>query len=198
MHDLNYFRDHLDVFAEMADKRGATLDLEAFRALDKERRELITSTEQLKAQRNRASEEIARLKKEKQDADALIAAMKQVSEHIKQADERIAEMDAAQREFLLTTPNLPAVGRAPEIRFYAEASLGSRRRRGHTRSGRGDENRRGAIRGLQRLGRAARAGAGEFLSGRAHRGAWLYRDSSAVSREHGISPGGGAAAEICS
>jgi seryl-tRNA synthetase len=107
MHDLNYFRDHLDVFAEMADKRGATLDLEAFRALDKERRELITSTEQLKAQRNRASEEIARLKKEKQDADALIAAMKQVSEHIKQADERIAEMDAAQREFLLTTPNLP-------------------------------------------------------------------------------------------
>lgn len=107
MHDLNYFRDHLDVFAEMAKKRGATLDLDAFRALDKERRELITATEQLKAQRNRASEEIARLKKEKQDAATLIAAMKQVSEHIKQADERIAEMDAAQREFLLTTPNLP-------------------------------------------------------------------------------------------
>ena len=107
MHDLNYFRDHLDVFAEMAKKRGATLDLDAFRALDKERRELITATEQLKAQRNRASEEIARLKKKKQDAAALIAAMKQVSEHIKQADERIAEMDAAQREFLLTTPNLP-------------------------------------------------------------------------------------------
>ena len=70
MHDLNYFREHLDLFAAMATKRGATLDLDAFRALDKERRELITANEQLKAQRNKASEEIARLKKEKQSADA--------------------------------------------------------------------------------------------------------------------------------
>jgi seryl-tRNA synthetase len=107
MHDLSYFREHLEVFAEMAEKRGTALDLDDFRTLDKERRELITATEQLKAQRNRASEEIARLKKEKQNADALIAAMKQVSDHIKQADERIAQMDATQREFLLTTPNVP-------------------------------------------------------------------------------------------
>jgi seryl-tRNA synthetase len=83
MHDLSYFREHLDVFANMAEKRGIVLDLDAFRALDKERRELITATEQLKAQRNKASDEIARLKKEKQNADALIAEMKQVSERIK-------------------------------------------------------------------------------------------------------------------
>jgi len=107
MHDLNYFRDHLDVFAEMAKKRGAVLDLDAFRKLDKERRELITATEQLKAQRNKASEEIARLKKERQDADSLIAEMKQVSERIKQSDERIAQLDAQQRELLLTIPNVP-------------------------------------------------------------------------------------------
>src|SRR3984893_900195 len=107
MHDLNYFRDHLELFAEMAERRGATLDLVAFRALDKERRELITSTEQLKAQRNQASEEIARLKKGKQNAENLIAEMKQVSERIKSADERIAQLDATQRELLLTIPNIP-------------------------------------------------------------------------------------------
>ena len=107
MHDLSYFREHLDVFAEMAKKRGAALDLDAFRTLDRERRELITSTEQLKAQRNKASDEIARLKKEKQNADALIAEMKQVSEQIKSADERIAQLDSTQRAFLLTIPNLP-------------------------------------------------------------------------------------------
>jgi seryl-tRNA synthetase len=107
MHDLSYFREHLDVFAEMAKKRGAALDLDAFRTLDRERRELITSTEQLKAQRNKASDEIARLKKEKQNADALIAEMKQVSERIKSADERIAQLDSTQRAFLLTIPNLP-------------------------------------------------------------------------------------------
>ena len=107
MHDLNYFRDHLEVFAEMAKKRGAALDLDAFRKLDKERRELITATEQLKAQRNKASEEIARLKKEKKNADSIIAEMKQVSERIKQSDERIAELDAKQRDLLLTIPNVP-------------------------------------------------------------------------------------------
>jgi len=35
MHDLNYFRDHLEVFAEMAKKRNIALDLDAFRALTK-------------------------------------------------------------------------------------------------------------------------------------------------------------------
>ena len=95
------------MFGEMAKKRGVALDLEAFRGLDKERRELITATEQLKAQRNKASEEIARLKKEKQNADGLIAEMKSVSERIKLGDERIALLDATQREFLLTIPNVP-------------------------------------------------------------------------------------------
>ena len=107
MHDLNYFRDHLDVFAEMAKNRGITLDLDGYRALDKERRELITATERLKAERNKASEEIARLKKQKQNADALIAQMKQVSERIKESDERIVELDAKQRDVLLTIPNIP-------------------------------------------------------------------------------------------
>ena len=107
MHDLSYFREHLDAFAEMAKKRGTVLDLDDFRAFDRERRELITATEQLKAQRNKASDEIARLKKDKKGADALIAEMKQVSERIKQADERIAQLDAHQRDLLLTIPNVP-------------------------------------------------------------------------------------------
>src|SRR6202049_1733313 len=107
MHDLSYFREHLDLFADMAAKRGATLDLDAFRALDKERRELITRNEQRKAQRNKVSEEIARLKKEKQPADAIISEMKQVSDVIKQSDERITQLDDTQRDLLLTIPNVP-------------------------------------------------------------------------------------------
>ncbi|HJZ63247.1 MAG TPA: serine--tRNA ligase [Candidatus Acidoferrum sp.] len=107
MHDLGYFRENLDVFADMARRRGITLDLDGFRALDKERREFITANEQRKAQRNKASDEIARLKKEKQNADSIIAQMKQVSELIKQTDEKVAELDARQREMLLTIPNIP-------------------------------------------------------------------------------------------
>jgi seryl-tRNA synthetase len=107
MHDLNYFRDHLDEFAEMAKKRNTTLDLDGFRALDKERRELIRENEERKAQRNKASDEIVRLKKARESTDALLAEMKQVSEKVKQVDERIGALDATQRELLLTIPNIP-------------------------------------------------------------------------------------------
>ncbi len=107
MHDLNYFREHLDLFEQMAANRGVQLDLEGFRALDRERRERITATERLKAERNKASEEIARLKKSGQDATALLVRMKQVSDEIKQSDERITALDEQLRQFMLNVPNLP-------------------------------------------------------------------------------------------
>jgi hypothetical protein len=43
MHDLSYFRDHLELFEQMARNRGVTLDIAGFRALDQERRESITA-----------------------------------------------------------------------------------------------------------------------------------------------------------
>jgi len=91
----------------MAANRGAVIDFDSFRAIDQERRERITTAERLKAQRNKASEEIPRLKKEREDVSALLAEMKQVSEEIKLADERIAELDAKLSDFMLTMPNRP-------------------------------------------------------------------------------------------
>ncbi len=107
MHDLNYFRDHLDVFAEMAKKRGVALDLDEFRALDKERRELITETEALRAQRNKASDEIGRLKKENLNADTRIAEMKAFAEPIKVKSLDTVKLTKRQVDFLLKVPNLP-------------------------------------------------------------------------------------------
>jgi len=107
MHDLGYFRDHLDVFEQMARHRGGSLDLDGFRALDGERRKVIHAVEQLKAQRNKASEEIARMKKAGQDAGGILAEMKRVSDEIKQSDARVDELDLLLRAFMLTVPNLP-------------------------------------------------------------------------------------------
>jgi seryl-tRNA synthetase len=106
MHDLNYFRDHLELFAEMAKKRAISLDIEAFRALDKERRELITANEQRKARRNKTSDEVARRKKAGEEVAADLTDMKRLSTDIKEADEKIAKLDAKLREFMLTVPNL--------------------------------------------------------------------------------------------
>jgi len=107
MHDLEFFRSHVDRFAEMARHRNLPLDLDAFRALDSVRRHAITAVERLKAERNQASEEIARSKKAGQDVSSLIARMKEVSETIRAEDERIAGFDARLRDFLLRVPNLP-------------------------------------------------------------------------------------------
>jgi seryl-tRNA synthetase len=107
MHDLNYFREHLPEFEKMAANRRVSIDFDAFRALDRKRRELITATEQRKAERNRASEEIARRKRAGEKADDLLAEMKAASEEIKRADEEIGRLDAQLQDFMLSIPNLP-------------------------------------------------------------------------------------------
>jgi seryl-tRNA synthetase len=107
MHDLGYFREHLDEFEQMAANRGVTIDFDGFRALDQERRERITAGERMKAERNKASEEIARRKRAGEDASALLAQMKRVSDEIKLADEQITALDARLTDFMLTVPNRP-------------------------------------------------------------------------------------------
>jgi seryl-tRNA synthetase len=107
MLDLGYVRGHLDVIEKMERDRGIRLDLESFRALDTERRQLITQTERLKAERNRASDEIVRLKKSGQDASVILTRMKEVSDQVKRDDERITQLDNDLRQFLLTVPNIP-------------------------------------------------------------------------------------------
>jgi seryl-tRNA synthetase len=106
MHDLHYFREHLNEFEEMAARRGARIDFDGFRALDRERRERITAVERLKSARNKAGEEIARRKQAGQDAASLLAEMKQVAEEIKRADEEVSVLDARLADFMLTVPNL--------------------------------------------------------------------------------------------
>src|ERR1700684_3507734 len=107
MLDLGYVREHLDAIEKMARDRGITLDLAPFREIDTARRQLITSADRLKADRNRGSEEIARKKRAGEDASQLLALMKEVSERLKRDDERINELDERLKQFLLTIPNIP-------------------------------------------------------------------------------------------
>jgi len=107
MLDLGFVRERLGVIEQMARNRGITLDLGKFRAIDAERRQLITAAERLKAERNKASDEIAKRKRAREDASALVAEMKRVSDEIKKDDLRISELDEQLREFMLMVPNIP-------------------------------------------------------------------------------------------
>jgi len=125
MLDLNFVRDNLALVEEKLAQRGANPAevLKDFRAIDAERRQAITLTESLQARRNKASEEIARLKKNKEDASALIQETKDAREQIQDCEKKSADADARLRDILSALPNLPhasvPVGRNEESNVEA-------------------------------------------------------------------------------
>jgi len=106
MLDMKFIRDHLDQVEQRLASRGGELSLAGFRQLDERRRSLLTESESLKAQKNSASEEIAKVKDKSQVADK-IAAMKEVSARIKALDDELKTVEEELHGLLLTIPNLP-------------------------------------------------------------------------------------------
>src|SRR5208283_5711508 len=109
MLDLNFVRDNLALVEEKLRQRGMNPAeaLRDFVAIDAERRQAITAAETLQARRNRASEEIAKLKKSGQDASAQINETKELREEIQESEKKAAEQEARLREILASIPNLP-------------------------------------------------------------------------------------------
>jgi len=109
MLDLAFVRDHLPLVEEKLRQRGMNpaVILADFHAIDLDRRAAITKAETLKAERNKATEEIAKLKKEKHDATALINQTKELREKIAEAEKIAEEADARLRNILTGIPNLP-------------------------------------------------------------------------------------------
>jgi seryl-tRNA synthetase len=109
MLDLNFVRDNLPLVEEKLRQRGLdpALVLKDFREVDTERRHAITEAETLKARRNKASEDIAKLKKAGQDATAAIAETKDLREQIQTREKTAADLDARLQEILAGIPNLP-------------------------------------------------------------------------------------------
>ena len=109
MLDLSFVRDNLPLVEEKLRQRGMDPGevLKDFRAIDTERRQAITETETMKARRNRASEEIAPLKKSGQDATALIAETKELREKIQKKKKLVTEYEERLQQLLAGIPNLP-------------------------------------------------------------------------------------------
>ena len=107
MLDLRLIRERPDeVQRALADKGGAQLIPEIL-AKDAERRRLIREAEELKAQRNIASEAIGRARKAGQDAAAEQARMREVGDRIKALDAQTKAIDDAIEALLAQVPNLP-------------------------------------------------------------------------------------------
>jgi seryl-tRNA synthetase len=109
MLDLSFVRENLPLVEEKLRQRGMdpAAVLRDFREVDTQRRQAITEAETSKAQRNKASEEIAKLKKSGQDASAAMAQTKELREKIQTLEKTAADLDARLRDILAGIPNLP-------------------------------------------------------------------------------------------
>ena len=106
MLELKFIRENREKVEEMLRNRNSSLTLDEFFQLDDQRREILGEVEVLKQKRNAESNEIARLKKEKQDATALIEEMGKVSAQIKELDAKLAEVEEKLTYIQMTIPNM--------------------------------------------------------------------------------------------
>jgi seryl-tRNA synthetase len=109
MLDLSFVRDNLPLVEEKLRQRGMKPAevLKNFAQIDAQRRQAITSAETMKAQRNRATEEIAKLKKSGQDASSLIAETKELREHVEELGKAAEEYETRLQQILVGIPNIP-------------------------------------------------------------------------------------------
>ncbi|WP_256760356.1 serine--tRNA ligase [Cohnella sp. WQ 127256] len=108
MLDVKLLRNEFDTVAQALTNRNASLDLiAAFPQLDISRREKLTESEQLKNRRNVVSQDVAKLKKNGENADDLIAEMRNVNDRIKLLDEEVREIEAEMDALQLAIPNVP-------------------------------------------------------------------------------------------
>src|SRR3972149_4221434 len=94
MLDAKFIRQNPDIVRRsLINRQSDTQPLDEFLKLDESRRALLTESESLKAERNRESEEIAKMKRAGQDATAEITRMREVSDKIKELDAQVREVD---------------------------------------------------------------------------------------------------------
>jgi seryl-tRNA synthetase len=130
MIDPIFARDHLEEVRTAYRNRGidADSDLEHLATLEARRRRLIPEMEGLKREQNAAGDEVARAKRQGQDATHLFAASKARGQQIRQLEVQLEQTELQRSSLLLALPNLPhasvPVGRSAddnqEVRRHGE------------------------------------------------------------------------------
>ncbi len=213
MLDIKLIREDPAAVERALATRGAAVSLAPVLAVDAERRRLVTEAEELKAERNRASEAIGQAKRRGEDAQAAMARMREVSDRIKALDAAVKEADARLEALLLEIPNLPhasvpvgalgrrqrrgaPLGHAAAVRVRAEAALRARRGARPPRLRSREQDRQGALHGDVGRGGPAQPRARAAHARSAHARARLHRGVGAASGERGDHDRGGDAAQV--
>lgn len=107
MLDLKFIRDNRDLVKEGLKNKNSNINIDEVIVLDEERRKLLVEAETLKAERNKANDEISTAMKARRNPKEIIDKMKVVSQKIADFDKKVGELDEKLDKFVYIIPNLP-------------------------------------------------------------------------------------------
>ncbi|HSM90549.1 MAG TPA: serine--tRNA ligase, partial [Desulfobacterales bacterium] len=107
MLEIKFIRQNLAAVEAGLAARGQRVALETFKAVDGQHRKSLQEIEDLRHRRNVVSDEIARLKKAGDPAEALVLEMRSVSARIKELEKAVADTQEGLSAILMGLPNLP-------------------------------------------------------------------------------------------
>lgn len=107
MISIDLIRKETDLVQEKLNWKGEDISLDNLLQLDATYRDHLSKANDLRAERNKASEDIAKAKRAGESADEAIAAMRNVGEKIKALEEKAQSLKSEIDEVLLGIPNLP-------------------------------------------------------------------------------------------
>src|SRR3989338_3526071 len=106
MLDLKFIRENKELVERSLKNRSLKLDLDDLIKLDDSRRKNLLELETLRAEKNKANDEITALLKAKEDAQKRIASMKTIAKEIDKLEEKLKEVNAELNKLLLVVPNI--------------------------------------------------------------------------------------------
>ena len=107
MLDIKFIRENRDLVKESIKNKGQNIDIDELLAIDENYRKILVEVEALKAERNKANNEISTLMKEKKNPKVIIEKMKAVSQKIAELDSKVGEEEQKLAKFIYIIPNLP-------------------------------------------------------------------------------------------
>lgn len=107
MLEIQQLRTDLDNVTRQLAKRGYVFPVEAFNALEAERKIIQTQTQELQAQRNAASKQIGHAKSKGEDTTTIMAEVAHLGDALKQAETQLEQIQNNLQKILLEVPNLP-------------------------------------------------------------------------------------------
>jgi len=107
MLDIQSLRNDLEGVAGRLAARPFHLDGAAFQALEQERKEVQTRTQELQAARNSLAKRIGQAKGKGEDVSALMRAAGEANAELQSLEAKLLQIQASLQDFLLLIPNLP-------------------------------------------------------------------------------------------